>query len=152
MFHSHNHTGFWKALKNQKKTPYRSSLNPQNFADHFMKIILGTESGMLTAEQQKVISVVKEYTDAKVEQPTIVSPMTVSDSLKRGCSPGIDGITSEHLAYGKSYELCQHLSRVYSLILSHCIVPEIFRTGIVIPLLKKPTLIQMTQLIIGPLP
>ena len=62
--------------------------------------------------------------------------MTVSDlidSLKRGCSPGIDGITSEHLAYGKSYELCQHLSRVYSLILSHGIVPEIFRTGIVIP-------------------
>ena len=54
--------------------------------------------------------------------------------------PGIDGITSEHLAYGKSYELCQHLSRVYSLILPHGIVPEIFRTGIVIPLLKKPTL------------
>ena len=136
MFHSHNHAGFWKALKNQKK--YRSPLKHQDFANHFKKI--STDSGMLTDEQQKVISVVKEYSDAKVEQPTIVSPMTVSDlidSLNRGCSPGIDGITSEHLAYGKSYELCQHLSRVYSLILSHGIVPEIFRTGIVTSLFKR---------------
>ena len=70
MFHSHNHAGFWKALKNQKKTPYRSSLKPQDFANHFKKI--STDSGMLTDEQQKVISVVKEYSDAKVEQPTIV--------------------------------------------------------------------------------
>ena len=37
MFHSHNHAGFWKALKNQKKTPYRSSLKPQDFANHFKK-------------------------------------------------------------------------------------------------------------------
>ena len=97
----------------------------------------------MTDQQQAVTSMVKEYANIKTKQIINVSPMIVSDlidSLNRGCSPGIDGITSEHLTYGKSYELCQHFSRVYSLILSYGIVPEIFRTGIVIPLLKKPTI------------
>ena len=52
-------------------------------------------------------------------------------------SPGCDGITAEHLIYGKSDLLFKHLSVAFSVILCHCVVPDVIRTGIIIPLLIK---------------
>ena len=46
----------------------------------------------------------------------------------------------EHLYFGISPQLCSLLANLYSIILSHSIVPEIFKTGILIPILKKATL------------
>ncbi len=60
--------------------------------------------------------------------------------LSRGCAPGCDGITAEHLLHGKSDLLCRHLSIAFSAILTYCVVPVVLRTGIIIPLLKKQTL------------
>jgi hypothetical protein len=74
---------------------------------------------------------------------TNVTPVTVEkfiDLLKCNCSPGGDGITSEHLAHGKSPTLLLHLSTLYSVILSWCIVPDLLTTGVIVPILKKPTL------------
>ena len=62
------------------------------------------------------------------------------DGLNRNSSPGIDGITAEHLLYGKSDVLCTYLAKFLSHILSHTVVPKIYSYGIIIPVLKKPTL------------
>ncbi len=59
--------------------------------------------------------------------------------LKRNSSPGIDGITGEFLINGISNALLDHLSAIYSYILSYNYVPSTFNTGVMVPVLKKPT-------------
>ena len=60
--------------------------------------------------------------------------------LKNGCSPGIDGITTEHIKHGKSPVLHKHLADIFTAIMSHSVIPPSFSTGIVIPVHKKSTL------------
>ena len=60
--------------------------------------------------------------------------------LKRHSSPGIDGIVAEFIILGKSDILCQHLSALYSLMFTYNHVPTVFNTGVMVPILKKPTL------------
>ena len=59
---------------------------------------------------------------------------TLIDSLNLGCTPGMDGVTSEHLLYGKSSALLTILSSLCSFILSNACVPTAFNTGVVIPI------------------
>ena len=61
-------------------------------------------------------------------------------SLKCCPSPGPDGILAAHLKYGNSLQLRSHLSALYSIMFYWSIVPSIFNTGIIIPILKKSTL------------
>lgn len=61
-------------------------------------------------------------------------------SLKRNSSPGLDGVTSEYFLYGNSTQLCHCLSSLYSeMLITNC-VPSCFKTGLIIPILKKSTL------------
>lgn len=60
--------------------------------------------------------------------------------LNRSVAPGTDGVTVEHLVYGVSPPLCKHFAQVYSLMLAYCDVPDIFKMGIFVQILKKPTL------------
>ena len=55
-------------------------------------------------------------------------------------TPGVDGICSEHFIYGNRPTLCEILSCIYSSILNRGCVPKSFLTGILIQILKKPTL------------
>jgi hypothetical protein len=71
-------------------------------------------------------------------QPSKVSHMIAN--LNRHSAPGWDGITAEHLYFGESNAMCVLLASMYSAILSCGIIPTLFTTGIIIPLLKKPTL------------
>ena len=52
-------------------------------------------------------------------------------SLKRGCSPGADGICAEHLIDGASDILYNMLSSIYSAALSWGCVPEVCLLGII---------------------
>ncbi|KAK2143545.1 hypothetical protein LSH36_832g00013, partial [Paralvinella palmiformis] len=61
-------------------------------------------------------------------------------NLIRNCSPGIDGINAEYLIQGQSTILCEHLSVLYSVMLTYNHVPSIFATVLMVPVLKKPTL------------
>ena len=53
------------------------------------------------------------------------------DKTNYNCSPGIDKITGEHLKRGKTEALC---------ILSWKIVSSVFKVGVIVPILKKPSL------------
>ena len=61
-------------------------------------------------------------------------------NLCKNKSPGLDGITAEHLIYGKSSLLCSLLASLYTVILSRACVPTLFTTGLIVPILKKSTL------------
>ena len=58
--------------------------------------------------------------------------------LKRGETPGSDGIYHEHLIFGNSKVLCASLASLP--VLSTAYVPNIFTTGVIIPVIKKSTL------------
>ena len=61
-------------------------------------------------------------------------------NLRKNKSPGLDGITVEHLIYGKSSLLCSLLPSLYTVIQSRACVPTLSTTGLIVPILKKSTL------------
>ena len=61
-------------------------------------------------------------------------------SLKKESSAEIDGLTAEHILFAKDSNLSAHLCYLFSICFQHGVVPEDFRSGIMVPILKKPTL------------
>ena len=61
-------------------------------------------------------------------------------SMRNNVSPGIDGIQAKHLIHGNCDELVSHLAVSYNSMFSHTVMPDILSMGIIIPILKKPTL------------
>ena len=73
----------------------------------------------------------------------IVNSQTVSSlihKLNNNCAAGFDGLTSEHLKYGHSDILCAKLSDLLTAIMSWQTVPSSFNIGVIVPVLKKPSL------------
>ncbi len=137
-------TRFWRKLKLSKKSVSHSKMNVEDFMKHFSGIMQDTGHN-LTDEK---ISVTKHVEENFVQLRDlvithIITPEEVKKcilKLKRNSSPGIDGITGEFLINGASNILFGHLASLYSTILSYNCVPTIFNTGVMIPILKKPTL------------
>ena len=60
--------------------------------------------------------------------------------FKKGTSPSIDGVASEHMIYTASPELANILADTYSIMISLAIIPEIFQNSLIVPIIKKATL------------
>ena len=70
-------------------------------------------------------------------------PMRISrliDKLKKGRSAGYDGILAEHLQNAKSAILIDVLCKIFNTCAKLGVVPNSFKTSLLIPILKKPTL------------
>ena len=99
-------------------------------ADHFSKIMQDDRvSNPLTPEQQaiedEVVELLQRHRRASHAPPSPVDSeriRKVIKSLKKNCAPGADLITAEHLAYGCSAALCDHLASLFSIMLLRCIV------------------------------
>ena len=103
------------------------------------------DSETLNTEQMHIHDKVEEiYLNNKdngtTEQIDATKVGEYINKLKGNRSPRIDGVTTEHLRFGKSEPLCHHLANLYSTVISHSIVPTVFTTGIIIPIIKKSTL------------
>ena len=144
MYHSRNICGFWNSIRKFRgKKNANSTLSSQGFADYFNGIM--NDKGYLSTQQQNIDDFVKDCFDKNqnYKEEKIISVADVSKllrALKMNSAPGQDGITGEHLVYGESDTLCRHLASLYSAVLSWNIVPDGFRVGTIIPVLKKPTL------------
>lgn len=60
--------------------------------------------------------------------------------LRRGCSPGVDGLAPEHICYGLQTTLPLHLSLLLTVCLRFGCFPHSFCMGRLVPVLKKPQL------------
>ena len=143
LFMNNNMKGFWNKLKRQQKFIVQSSLKAQDFGDYYRDIMT---QGELRLNDDHVVKFVNDKSmlnsTVQIEQ-CIVSNSIVKKfiySLNRGVAPGMDGVTVEHLTHGISDSLCNKLSEVFTIMLTNCIVPKIFKIGLIIPVLKKPTL------------
>ncbi len=74
----------------------------------------------------------------KVMSTTMVT--TYIKKLNSGSAPGIDGIMAEHLKYALNSRIVNHISVMLSICFKYGIVPASFSQGLLVPLLKKPTL------------
>ena len=78
-----------------------------------------TSNGVRNEEQNQDKSRVDAYTRQCLLSPSTIEeikPERIVDiiqALNRGKSPGVDGITVEHLLYGKSDLLCTLLASMY---------------------------------------
>ena len=105
----------------------------------------------LTEEQQQIsIDVYNKYKNNEqyVTESCMIKASLVSDlisRLKRSASPVVDGICSAHFIYGNSLTLCEILSPICSKFLNGGCVPKSFLTGILIPILKSPLSIRLTN-------
>jgi len=62
------------------------------------------------------------------------------NTIKAGCASGIDGIVGEHLKYAAHSDfIINQLCVMFTLCLRFGVVPTSFTSGLLIPLLKKPT-------------
>ena len=135
---------FWSLMKHKRKRAYYN-VDTSKMAEHFKNTL--TDTGKLTPEQSRISDTVKhmykEHHDKVLEYQ--LDELTIGQNinkLKRRTAPGIDLITTEHLYHANSSSLCTALSNVYTVMLMYYVVPEVLQIGIIIPILKKPTLSQ----------
>ena len=118
-------SAFWNEVKRQRRTKVKSSLIPEDFNKFYGNIMM--DRGNRTYEQSQDKIQVETYYNQSKNQPNDhhISVERISDlldNLHRGKSPGVDGVTAEHLIHGKSLTLCTMLSELYSVMLSRSCV------------------------------
>ena len=134
---------FWKRIKGRRRSRTHSSMPVSKLASYYTGIM--QDNTPLTADQQDISNDVQtKYNNMKhLVLSYKIKPDDIDlniKKLKRNSSPGIDGITAEYVIHGRSTLLCEHLSVLYSAMLSYNQVPSAFATGLIVPVLKKPTL------------
>ena len=88
-----------------------------------------------TIRRDKLLEVLQSFLDEP--ELRMIRFLLAATSLEPRLS---DGIYHEHLIFGNSQVLCASLASLYTGILSTAYVPNIFTTGVIIPVIKKSTL------------
>jgi hypothetical protein len=145
MYKERKMSGFWNAVKRKQRKRVSTTLKMDSLSHHYQKIMQDSPADTLSNDQRIIADQVLSLYDmnSNHDEQCMISPCkieTIIRSLKRNSAPGIDGITGEHLKFGLSPLLCSHLAALYSAIFSWSVVPHIFTIGIIIPVIKKPSL------------
>ena len=143
LFQEHRSTGFWNYIKSHRRLNTHSLLSTADFTGQYSKTM--ADDGILTESQERIKSTVEDYRNrnAEVKSNDLISHQAVRTlvaNLKHGSCPGHDGISAEHLRFGESDAFYRRLAVLYTAIIQHCVVPENFTIGLIIPVLKKATL------------
>ena len=143
-FKSKNIAGFWNMLRKQNFKHIDSALSASNFASFYSNIMEDSDVSSLSDTHLTIKTSVEQH--ARTIQEAVemkISPGQVRQmiqSLKSGTAAGHDTISTEHLQHGLCDNLCIVLANLYSVMLSAQVIPEVIQTGVIIPILKKPTL------------
>jgi hypothetical protein len=129
-------TGFWNDVKRRRINKTQSSLQPKDFNLFYSKVM---DDGVnRTVEQNEFYTKNKDlFYNVETINPDDVN--NILGRLNRGKAASIDGMTVEYLLHGTSDLLCLILSTLYSVMLSWSCIPTILHTGLIVPILKKPT-------------
>jgi exonuclease III len=138
-------TSFLRKLKLKKQQKVTSTLQAESFAEHFSALMNDTNCIDLSPEQINIKQAVLNRSSLLRKTAQHV-PFTEDDvneailKLKRNVSPGLDLLTAEHFIFANCPELRTHLTDLYNYILKFSIIPNDLSLGVIIPILKKPTL------------
>ena len=124
------HSG--KKIKAHQKRKISSFLNTQIIADFYRDIMcndstpfvelqqMGHNTVKTTFREWSVKSELIAFTDCQIERTII--------ALRKNVSPGIDGITAEHVIYGNCESLRTHLKCLCNGMFQEILVPSFLRS------------------------
>ena len=127
---------FWKKVNDFRKGKISSAdkVSLNDFAEHFKHISNSPHSDRVFE--------VPDFESQNIEIEVLDQPISVDeiskaiDSLKRGKSPGIDGLLGDFFKDAKSFIL-PYLHKVYNNIFDSGVYPEIWSKGLIVPIPKK---------------
>ena len=129
----------------QKCTQNTSVLKPDEFAK-FTSSIMSKDDSSLNNSQKHIKDVVharfRDFKGNAAHKSFSTDDIRIAiSSMRKNVSPGTDGIQAAgHLIHGNCDELVSHLAVTYNSMFSHTVTPDFLSMGIIIPILKKPTL------------
>jgi len=135
---------FWNIVRRQKNTSNTShdDISLERLENHFRDKFVSPEmnnNNMVESEE----TVKRAYDNKKhrVYEDYVIhlrELLNYVNKLRTGCAPGIDGITAEHILWGKDTRLINILCNMLTICFRYGIVPDSSTKGLLIPLLKKP--------------
>ena len=138
---------FWnhiKKAKNRDKNNNYSDISLKDLEEQYSKKFMYDENKESDTVKSARVDVEKKLEALKsvfrAFNITIVNLRDCLKYLKKGRAAGKDGLVTEHLLYGSDSLLYIHLCKLLSICYQYGVVPSIFRQGILVPILKKPTL------------
>jgi hypothetical protein len=144
MYDRKNMSSFWRKMKQKRrKSSHNASMEADKLTAYYSSVMQDRDPLNLDQEAIK-INVLDTYRAVSMQNIDYnICPDKIHESissLKRNSSPGLDGVSSEYFILGNSTQLCHCLSSLYSEMLRSNCVPSCFKTGLIIPILKKNTL------------
>ena len=143
LFQTHRAGQFWNAIRRLRQSQFDTdaidisllhayfkekfstsnlvdaTMDPNSAQEHFNNI-KSTPMNRIVISEARVIRLIK--------------------NLRGKCSPGLDGISAEHLKNALGTMLPLVISVILTLCLQYCCLPDDFFTGLITPILKKPHL------------
>ena len=146
LFKYGNSKKFWNKVRILKSNPNSdtSDIDIETLAEFYKTRFSDTancRSDTVKNAHEQVLR--KFYSPAPECDHVTVYERDVTDYVKRlksGRSGGHDGVLPEHLKYGIGSGISRHLSQMLTLCARHSVIPKSFHLGILVPVLKKPTL------------
>ena len=136
---------FWNLIRKTKKQnkSQNNFITVEKLSNHFSNKFTDskTVNEFIRLADVTVSKKYEKLCDSSVNNPRLtVSVQSVVKYIKQlntYCSPGIDGISSEHLIYALDSTVILYISKLLSLCVTFGIVPDSFSKGLMIPVLKK---------------
>ena len=148
LYKGHNFRKFWNLVRRTKRgNSSDDDISMQVIERHFRAKFEDTDdpdtlSDIRTLAMREVddkyTSIMSTIARDKAIFPSMIKRYI--KSLNTGCSPGLDGIMTEHLKYSIDSRIPAILSSVLTLCVQYHVVPTSFTRGMLVPLLKKSTL------------
>jgi exonuclease III len=145
-FKQNRMAAFWNMIRRSKgnHTDNFDDISAEKLESHFKEKFsydVNTENGFISEARSDVLNKYDSCLSC-YENFVFTEHMTKKyiSALKLGCAPGLDGITSEHLKFAMNTNVIVHLCKLFTVCFQSGVVPESFSNGLLVPILKKPTL------------
>ena len=150
LYKGHNFRKFWNLVRRTKRgNSSDDDISMQVIERHFRAKFEDTDDPDTLSDIHVRTLAMREVDDkyasimSTIARDKAISPSMIKryiKSLNTGCSPGLDGIMTEHLKYSIDSRIPAILSSVLTLCVQYHVVPTSFTRGMLVPLLKKSTL------------
>ena len=143
LYFTNNSKKLWNMIKRSKKNNmFENVVNIGTFRNYFSDKFAYVPD---IEQQTEAITFVQQRYERLCATPSVINIGNYKichyiKRLKKGCSPGIDGIRTEHLTNALKTDLPLYLNNLFSSCLTFGIVPAQFCQGLLVPILKKNTL------------
>lgn len=145
LFSSGNARKFWNGISSMKSKS-KSSTDDVKLSDlwsYYENKFSPGEALNISSLKEAETYVTEKRAEACEASLDRIGPSQIGSiirSLKTRCSPGVDGILTEHLRYASSRDLHLLIADMTNACIKFHVVPDSFTEGVLIPILKKPHL------------